>query len=89
LPQESYSFLVIAGFALVMLGVLLIFAGVFLSALSGASKGSVEAGGVVFIGPIPILFGTSSRAALLAGILALVMIAIYIIIILFMARRIL
>lgn len=89
MPQDSYGLLVIVGFALLMLGALLIFAGVFMSALSGASKGTAEAGGVVFIGPIPILFGTSSKAALLAGILALVMIAVYILIVLFMSRRIL
>ncbi len=64
------SGLVMLGFVLVIIGILLIFMGVFMSAIQG-SKGSVEAGGVVVIGPIPIIFGSSSRAAVIAGVLGL------------------
>lgn len=63
--------LVWLGLLLVFLGFILIFAGlVFEAAKSG---GGVEGGGVVIIGPIPIVFGTSGRAALLAAVLGVVL----------------
>jgi len=68
---EGWGWLVGVGFALIMLGVLLIFLGVLAGAVKGG--GEVEAGGVIIIGPIPIVFGTSGRAALAAAVLGLVM----------------
>jgi len=62
------------GFLLVFLGVFLIFVGVLASALRGG--GEVEAGGVIVVGPVPIVFGTSSKAALAAAILGLAMMLI-------------
>jgi uncharacterized protein (TIGR00304 family) len=46
--------------------------------LSGEEdRGSrVEGGGVLIIGPIPIVFGTSRRAALVAAIIGLVLVAV-------------
>jgi len=75
--------LVIAGFALIILGVLLIFAGFIHMTFSHSSKeqGKVEAGGVIMIGPIPIAFGTSSKALLYSMILAVILIIISIILI--------
>jgi uncharacterized protein (TIGR00304 family) len=48
-----------AGIILIMLGILIIVIGMILTILRG--RGSVEGGGVVLIGPIPIIIGTSSR----------------------------
>ena len=66
--------LVAAGLLLVFLGVLLIVAGILGTALRNARSGeaSVEAGGIVFIGPIPIVFGTSRAVTKLMLALALV-----------------
>ncbi|NYR14960.1 DUF131 domain-containing protein [Pyrobaculum arsenaticum] len=66
-----------------VLALLLIFAGFFLivlalllSALRGSGEeGRVEAGGVVLIGPVPIVFGTSERIARLMLILAVALAA--------------
>ncbi|MCE4600259.1 MAG: DUF131 domain-containing protein [Desulfurococcales archaeon] len=63
--------LVWLGLLLVFLGFILIFAGLVFEAIG--SGGRVEGGGVVIIGPIPIVFGTSGRAALLAAVLGVVL----------------
>ena len=63
----EYAFVI--GFMLLFVGVIL----VFLGALAGfvrQGEGKVEAGGVIMIGPIPIAFGTSSKALLAAMVLA-------------------
>lgn len=71
--------------ALMGLGLLLFIVGMFLmmlGALREASKAKesgqggeekVEAGGVVLIGPVPIVFGTSQRIAKIVLILAIVL----------------
>ncbi|MEN2999214.1 MAG: DUF131 domain-containing protein [Acidilobaceae archaeon] len=64
----SWGELVAIGIALVFIGMLLIFVGTFFSVLE---KGKVEGGGVLIIGPIPIIFGSSPRIALLAALMAL------------------
>jgi len=63
-------------FTLVLIGVLLIIVGfalIFLSTIAKESReGSrVEAGGVLVIGPVPIVIGTSQRIAKAVLILAL------------------
>ena len=66
--------LVAAGLLLVFLGIMLIIAGILGTALRSARGGetNVEAGGIVFIGPIPIVFGTSRGVTKLMLALALV-----------------
>ncbi|MEB3779116.1 MAG: DUF131 domain-containing protein [Desulfurococcales archaeon] len=78
----------ILGFVLILLGVLLVFMGVLMSAMQGSqgSRGGVEAGGVVVIGPIPIIFGSSSRAAIIAGVLGLALMVMALVFY-YMARR--
>jgi uncharacterized protein (TIGR00304 family) len=69
--------LVLAGIVLVIIGVLLVFVGVLHSILApGKAGGRVEAGGAVIIGPFPLIFGTSSKAALAASIIALVILVV-------------
>ena len=62
--------LLLTGFALVFIGVLLVFIGGLVR--SGART---EGGGVVFIGPIPIVFGTTSSITRGMLILALALTA--------------
>ena len=73
-----------AGMALIFIGFLLVFVGTLISALGG--EGDVEGGGVIMIGPIPIVFGTSRGAATLAMILAVVLMAMWLIGALLMRR---
>ncbi len=65
--------LVLAGFALVFVGI------VVSVARSLLSEGDVEAeaGGVVFVGPIPIVFGTSKGVVWMALAIAIVMLVFF------------
>jgi len=63
------------GFVLVLIGMLLIILSI-VRGISVGGKENVEFGGGVLIGPIPIAFGTSSRALLIASILLLVVMVI-------------
>ncbi len=83
--MPSWDALIGLGVALIFLGFMLVFLGVFLGALSG-SMGKVEGGGVVMIGPIPIIFGTSERIVLLAMVLTLIMIIVYAVLALYNKR---
>ncbi|BBD73775.1 hypothetical protein HS1genome_2164 [Sulfodiicoccus acidiphilus] len=60
------------GFVVVFLGFLLIFAGVIYEIIKASrrsegrseeSEGKGEFGGVIFVGPVPIVFGSSKRMA--------------------------
>jgi uncharacterized protein (TIGR00304 family) len=50
------------GFALISVGILIVVAVVLLMAKRSAGKGNVKAGGVVIIGPVPIVFGTDKKS---------------------------
>ena len=71
-------------FDLVTLGILFVFAGfavifvaMFLSASSKPStEGKIRGGGVVMIGPIPLVFGSDMKWASVAIVLALVLILV-------------
>jgi uncharacterized protein (TIGR00304 family) len=67
--------LVYAGTALVMLGFILVLAGIILP--SGGSKTEVRGGGVVFLGPIPLIFGTDKKSAVTVSIIALILMLLY------------
>jgi uncharacterized protein (TIGR00304 family) len=62
-------------FELILLGLLLIILGVLILMLSlwRTGEGKAEAGGVVIVGPVPIVFGTSQRAATTVMVLAIVL----------------
>ncbi|CAI1492579.1 MULTISPECIES: DUF131 domain-containing protein [Thermococcus] len=72
-----------AGIVLILIGFLLVFLGTLISALG---SGDVEGGGVIMIGPIPIVFGTSRSAVTVASVIALVLMLLWIIGVL-LARR--
>lgn len=50
---------------------------VFLFFIQNAMQGSASYGGVVLIGPIPIVFGSSPQMALASMFLGLVLMALY------------
>ncbi|MEB3760169.1 MAG: DUF131 domain-containing protein [Desulfurococcales archaeon] len=75
--MESQA-LVGIGILLVVIGIVLIFLGSLISALQGG-EGKAEVGGVVVIGPFPIIFGSSGRAAIIAAVLAVVIIVLMIV----------
>jgi len=65
---------VLLAFALIVAGFLLIVISLLLAARGGEARG--EAGGVIMIGPVPIVFGTSKNAALVAAVVALVVLGL-------------
>jgi uncharacterized protein (TIGR00304 family) len=60
---------------LILLGIVLIILGMFILMLFlwRAGEGRGEAGGVVIVGPVPIVFGTSQRVAATVMVLAIVL----------------
>ena len=69
------SYLVPAGILLALVGVGMMVAA---SVSSGErSGGEVRGGGVVMVGPIPIIFGSDARWASVAIVLAIVLIVLY------------
>ena len=59
---------------LILLGIVLIILGMFILMLSlwrASGEGRAEAGGVVIVGPVPIVFGTSQRIAATVMVLAI------------------
>lgn len=68
--------LVLAGIGLILIGFMLVFIGTLISAYGGESE--VEGGGVIMIGPVPIVFGTG-RGATLAMILAVILMILWIV----------
>jgi len=71
--------LTILGIILVLVGVIVAFIGIITTAFK-SKESKVEAGGVVFIGPIPIIGATSKNALLLTLIMAATFILLFIII---------
>lgn len=69
------------GMLLIFLGFIMAFIGMAISMLSSkrGGKGKIGGGGLIMIGPIPILFGTDKKWVGVMAILALILIALYII----------
>jgi len=77
------------GIILIFIGMAVIIAATLLSALGQQqSQQKVEAGGVVMIGPVPIIFGTSWRMAIIAIALAIVLIVIALVMMLLVGRAV-
>ncbi len=49
------------GFLLILSGFFIVFLATILAAFTGKTSGKVKSGGVVFIGPIPIIFGSDVK----------------------------
>ncbi|MCZ7380362.1 MAG: TIGR00304 family protein [Candidatus Methanoperedens sp.] len=78
--MPDLTFLIIAGSFLIILGFFLVASGMTgkeeLDEERPAGTGKetrVKGGGVIFIGPVPLVFGTDKRYALLMMILAIVL----------------
>ena len=71
------------GVALIFVGVIVIVVAAVLLSVSGAGKGKVKGGGVIIIGPVPIIFGTdkkSLKTVLLLSLALTVMLVVAIIV---------
>jgi uncharacterized protein (TIGR00304 family) len=69
------------GFALVVVGIIVIVAAIILASTGSGKKNKVKGAGVIMIGPIPIIFGTDKKSVKtvlgLALMLTLVVLIIY------------
>ena len=64
------------GFALVIIGFVLAFVAVIVIATRSANAGTkTRGGGILLIGPIPIIFGTDRQSVKILVILAIILIA--------------
>ncbi len=68
------------GIALVLIGLLLVILAFLLRSTRTGGKANVQAGGVVIIGPIPIVFGTDKKAVKTVLILAIVLTALVLVV---------
>jgi uncharacterized protein (TIGR00304 family) len=88
--QSLEEMLPFIGIVILLIGIALIIIGAFLASTEGSSRKNkdeeqegeekrekVRAGGVVVVGPIPIIFGTDWKAVLIAVVAAIVLIVIY------------
>ncbi|MFH1789203.1 MAG: DUF131 domain-containing protein [Candidatus Altiarchaeota archaeon] len=70
------SWLVTAGIALIMTGFIIVFIGLMASSKNAETQ--VSGAGVIFLGPIPLIFGTDRRSAVIVSALGLaLMLAAY------------
>jgi uncharacterized protein (TIGR00304 family) len=69
----NYNSIILIGFAVVILGILLIFIGTALQSSSNDSKTEVHTGGVILIGPIPIIFGNDKALVLFGVVFAIIL----------------
>jgi uncharacterized protein (TIGR00304 family) len=68
--------LITLGLTIVFLGFMVVTAGILLSALRGG-RADAKAGGVVFLGPIPLVFGSDRTTTVTVAAAALVLMAAY------------
>jgi uncharacterized protein (TIGR00304 family) len=79
------NLLILTGFGVVMLGIVMIFLGTLLQSssnnqLNSNSEGSstnIQTGGVIMIGPIPIIFGNNKGMIGVSVAFAIVLMVIY------------
>lgn len=69
------------GIALIFIGVIIIIIAVILISVSGAQKGKFKGGGVILIGPIPIIFGTDKKSLKTVLLLSLALTVMLVVII--------
>ena len=60
LPRRDLPGLASVGFGLILLGVGLVILGSILSSFEAGQSDQIQGGGFILIGPIPIIFGTST-----------------------------
>jgi uncharacterized protein (TIGR00304 family) len=72
--MKGYDLLTL-GFVLIVVGIILVFVGVLASTLQ-AKDTEVRGGGVILIGPFPIIFGTDTQAVKVVVVLAIILMAL-------------
>lgn len=72
------SLLILLGLAVIIIGFLLVFAGILFGMLESAKtkETQVRGGGVILIGPIPIGFGTDTKSLAVVLGLAIILIVV-------------
>ena len=84
--MTNYSSLILIGFLVVMLGIIMIFLGTLLQSSSNnqtnspdsdTQKTDVQTGGVIMIGPIPIIFGNNKGMVGVSVVFAIILMIIY------------
>lgn len=69
--------LAILGVILIIIGIIVVLAAFTREGLSsGEDKREIRGGGVIMIGPIPLIFGTDRKSATTAIILALILVVL-------------
>lgn len=75
------NLIILAGFGVVMLGIIMIFLGTVLQSSSNtqsdSSKTDIQTGGVIMIGPIPIIFGNNKGMVGVSVAFAIILMIIY------------
>ena len=77
--MTDWSSLTTIGLLTIIIGFLIMFAGILRSAIVHMPENkhekeiTVKGGGVVFIGPVPIIFGTDKRTVVILVLLAIVL----------------
>jgi len=61
---------------LLLIGLVFIFLGILIVLFSSITRGRVESGGMVLIGPIPIVWGISKQMLLIAALLGIILLLI-------------
>jgi uncharacterized protein (TIGR00304 family) len=74
----------LVGLALISIGIFAIVVGLLILTFSKSTK--VEGGGVVLVGPLPIIFGSSERIVYIVLAITLIIMLLYLFIILFSWR---
>ena len=67
------------GIGIVIVGVIILVLAVVLIALTKMRKGKVKAAGAVFLGPVPIVFGTDKKTVKTVIVLSVVLTAMLIV----------
>lgn len=69
----------ITGFLLIIIGMLILFGGFFYSIYKSNYEKEVKGGGIIMIGPFPIIFGSDTDSLKFVSILAIILMVISII----------
>ena len=80
---DGMEFLSLVGFGLIIVGVLVVILAVVLLFVRsiGKGKGKVRGGGVVVVGPVPIIFGTDEKSLKTAVLLSIALMVLVLIVI--------
>lgn len=66
-------YLAVAGFALILVGIVIIIVAVLLLSIRSAGRGKIKGGGAIIIGPVPIIFGTDRKSLKTVVLLSIVL----------------